>query len=106
LILTSILALSGCTTKAKDPIVGTWQADDIAGMTLTFTDQNSTLDTNGTARLSWNGSVIDGGWKSLGNDTYSALFTQSDLQDILNVRMIYNRGALYTSIGGVSVFHR
>lgn len=106
LILAAILAVSGCTTKTTDPIIGTWQADDIPGMTLTFTDQNSTLYTNGTAQLSWNGSTMDGMWRSLGNDSYTAMFARSDLQTIVDVRMKYDHGALYTSIGGVSTFHR
>lgn len=111
LLLAMVMVLSGCATKATDPIIGTWQVDDMPGMTLTFTDQNSTLYTNGTTQMNWNGSTLYGMWVSRGNDSYSAIYAWSDagyhnFQPIADVRIKYDHGILYTNIGGLSTFHR
>ena len=113
-LLISAVVLCGCTTKTTDPIIGTWQSDNIPELTLVFTNNNSTSYTNGTAQMTWNNTFsLYGIWKSWGNNSYTASFLWLDpehknytMLGYSDIFIKYGNGKLYTTIDQLSSFDR
>ena len=108
MLLVLIIVLSGCATKATDPIIGKWRSEDTPDRNLTFSDKmipdfnNSIYGYNGTV-LNWDGIRLYGVWKSQWNDSYIAYYEWRDpeykeLQPSDGVSMKYDHGTLYVAL--------